>query len=223
MEFSHGGEHEPKQNLSEMVEAYRNVTTPNNQLSLGRLKLEAPNGEELVYDTALHELIEEIGWPAEQEDGTMLPRRAYESPAQFAYYLKSGTDMEDKGLNNFNLFLKLKPHQLGEDIDLNQILMVAYKATPAFMRAYAVAPDLLDAVREECKDVSPYQMSEFMLEKPEIAEAALSVYQLMGRLVKPDDGQIQTELGDKLNPSLAVHRSRENHEPFEDIHYALVR
>ncbi len=171
----------------ENLESYLHHTGP---LTIAELPREVQQSEQF------QSFVDSYGWPNNIEDSDIAPLPVFESDEQFREAFLHGTMIDGRlyNLNNFKCWISQEPN---EDSGYHPNKM--YGSRPALLRAYIVAPELMEAVRVAYMAL-PKRAHFPSVEAMESREAELvvkgahSAYQLLGRLIKTTDEQTHIKM-----------------------------
>lgn len=108
----------------------------------GALTLEELDEDEVDMDM-LERVVELYGWPTpEDDDFCQVPELSRDVLLEQLFSNKIGT-----GMTNFRAMLAMKPLMSLDDWDMSDGLSAMKAANPAFLRAHAIAPHLMYAIK----------------------------------------------------------------------------
>ncbi len=143
------------------------------------------------------ESLELLGWP-EEGDAEMDPVHIYRTPQEFYVALFNAHEDESKDLNNFLAHFRAKDVSVS-DLGVGQAeapgsIEDMYGRAPYFLRAKAVAPDLIKGLQASLGTVRGEALRDKLQQNQSLNMGLYAAYRLMGRLMKPSDGKLQMEL-----------------------------
>lgn len=145
---------------------------------------------ELDPETRLSPIFKDVvdvyDWPSRMEDGTIESVYEYASPEDFIVALRGDGE---PFLNNLNAIFRATRT---DEFEINNL----YGIKPPLHRAYAIAPDLFDGIRQLYELFPPVvgssQLTELLRDQPVVSEQLFKAFRILGRLVKTTD--LQTEM-----------------------------
>lgn len=205
-------------NLSEIVKNADYITYAQPRIPL---MLNAVNQEQAATDE-FSNMFHKYRWPDEHDKEMITGKtKIYENDREFLYYLRVYSDEpeeRDKYLNNFNVWLRTKPQEEFDPVNMQD---ATYGMQPALHRAYAIAPDLMENLQvffsqsyEKFKGRAD-EMTEFLAQptNADVIKAAHMAYRILGRLVKHTDQILQMD---------NMYSKPEVAKPIIDVHKALT-
>lgn len=142
---------------------------------------------------AFREFIGEFDWPNELEDGSIEPLPRLDDEQFLGALSSEGVDIGGRTyqVNNFKVWLSSPPST--ERFSSSNKNM--YGAQPALLRAYAIEPEFMTALRTAYNALprSGHFPSDEALHSKEgelVVQGAHTAFQLLGRLLKVNDGEL---------------------------------
>lgn len=180
--------HYPEDKLRRALEnpSCYNYTEHKGPLKRDMLDEESVDAEEIDRVTAV------FGWP-DEVDAMLEPTKDFE-PLEFAEMINDARPGSATNLARFMNYFKYSPVPFGEDGRPERKPATQeepYSANPVLYRAYALMPDLMEALHERVVTIQDVdlQPDETPYSDPELVCGLLIAYEVMGRLVKQDDEQ----------------------------------
>jgi len=193
--------HELPSESNHLAEAYQVLNTAAHDEQLQALAMRSGPLEmselapELRNSEAFREFVNEFDWPNELEDSSIEPLPRF-TDEQFLGALSSeGVTIDGRyyQVNNFKVWLSVEPNV--KRFSKNQDI---YGANPALLRAYAIEPEFMTALRTAYnalpKVVYPTDAALYSPEGELVVRGAHIAFRLLGRIMKVNDEYLHSRI-----------------------------